>query len=622
MEPIGSNNQLVYNQTITKKAVQQQLADAAASKYEGMTVHEAIKTEVGFDGFSVVKIKGKFQHKDESTVIAGFYEAAEKKYFQFDVTWTATVKNQENNEEKTVEFSQAVYTNVEIPKGANIQEFEKAKEHAYDLAKSFELLQHNLVKLENPPKNYKEQIDAVKNNSIILFKKMEENREAPLGSLMKGHRAVNLQPRTLEGIVLSYFSNRVSEAGQNAIFRQSYKHKNVILDPSANTLLARFEAMERSGDHVKLQEEEKQSYINFLKEKGEIYRNAFINHTRAASAELRSVENASKGEEVQGLKRQYQELKDQALEKPGIVGTQNPDLVQKQLEAQRQKQLTQLEKDIFVKAGIPQAEAKLDEMKKLKSDYINIYKQIGSYNSEDLELQEMVAKVDVFENQLHLIDEEIKGAKSFCLAPLVRLVPAAENEAAPEVSQQIARPEELARTAAQQVTIPAEKPKMEFVLEKVETQANIQKGKSLVSTIQDWFTSWRNVPAPPIQTVEATAPQPTSEPSKIYEKAVKNALGELMEKNGAGEEEMKKIEGFSEADAETKLREYFLKEVKDLLNVPDSSYKNALRELMEKNEASEEEMKEIEGLSEANAKAELKKYLSEKARDLLKKHGM
>ncbi len=137
-------------------------------EFEGKTVFEAISMQAKADGTikegdtpKITKLIGHFPKEGEN-IIADHYTEGNKKYFKFDVTWKATVND------KSVEFTQVIYTSIEIP--ADDSKLQKASKDAYEVAKSYELLQRNLKQTGSSP-----ELRAIQTNALISFEKKTPN---------------------------------------------------------------------------------------------------------------------------------------------------------------------------------------------------------------------------------------------------------------------------------------------------------------------------------------------------------------------------------------------------------------------------------------------------------------
>jgi len=135
---------------------------------KGKTVFEAITMQAKADGAiragdtpSISKLVGHFP-KEGDNVVADYYMEGDKKFFKFDVTWKATVND------KDVEFTQVIYTSIEIPTDG--LKLKGASNQAYEVAKSYELLQRNLTE-----KLITSDIKAIRQNALVSFEKTTPN---------------------------------------------------------------------------------------------------------------------------------------------------------------------------------------------------------------------------------------------------------------------------------------------------------------------------------------------------------------------------------------------------------------------------------------------------------------
>lgn len=153
--------------------------------FKGKTVFEAITMQAKADETikeddnpRISKLVGHFP-KEGDSIMADHYMEGDKKFFKFDVTWKATVND------KSVEFTQVIYTSIEIP--ADDSKLKGASNQAYEVAKSYELLQRNLTE-----KLITSDIKAIRDNALISFEKTTPN-------LNIANYKVSYIPKTLSG---------------------------------------------------------------------------------------------------------------------------------------------------------------------------------------------------------------------------------------------------------------------------------------------------------------------------------------------------------------------------------------------------------------------------------------
>jgi hypothetical protein len=151
-----------------------------SSKFEGKTVYEAIALQSGIQAsdLKIEKIKGKFE-KDSynaDSIIASSYKMGGKEYFKFEVEWEVKVEGVKG----PIKFKQDIFTNMEIPP-LDSPSHESAKSEAFQVAKSYELIQKSLAKkpdsISTP--TYDAQVDVLKRNNHISFQKVYENSKNP-----------------------------------------------------------------------------------------------------------------------------------------------------------------------------------------------------------------------------------------------------------------------------------------------------------------------------------------------------------------------------------------------------------------------------------------------------------
>lgn len=225
----------------------------------GKTVYEAIKItgNIPDDNFQITKLKGKFPRDDlnPGTVIADSYKIDGKQYFKFDVVWDVEIADRE-----PIQFTQEIFTSVKIP--SNSQDLEYAKQKAYQLAKSYELIQKNLVVVKRPAnlsdEVYNSQVSALKKESQISFQNdSSQSVNNPSQSKIFEMLAYSSQSRTplyltkekTNKATQVVFSRIESMSNQKIILRgentnspseQVEESKMEVTDPRAEDLMAMF----------------------------------------------------------------------------------------------------------------------------------------------------------------------------------------------------------------------------------------------------------------------------------------------------------------------------------------------------------------------------------------------
>jgi hypothetical protein len=184
---VGPNPNIV-NMNNQKPQFPQKPANAPnkSVNFEGKTVHEAIVIQALEKGLNVTnlkidKLKGKFP-KDEqnlNAIVADRYKIGNNEYFKFQVEWEVKISGLD----EPIKFKQDIFTNVLIPHQSSTK-FESAKTEAFEIAKSYELIQKNLVKKPDSFDDtaHKKQIDALKTNNQISFQKIFEDAAKPESS--------------------------------------------------------------------------------------------------------------------------------------------------------------------------------------------------------------------------------------------------------------------------------------------------------------------------------------------------------------------------------------------------------------------------------------------------------
>ena len=163
----GANPQIPVNLfSVSTEPVKTETPKTPLQKkdFEGKTVFQAISMQAKADGTikegdipKITKLVGHFPKEGEN-IIADHYIEGDKKYFKFDVTWKATVNDE------SVEFTQVIYTSIEIP--ADGSKLQDASKQAYEVAKSYELLQRNLKQT-----GASSGLRAIQTNALISFEK-------------------------------------------------------------------------------------------------------------------------------------------------------------------------------------------------------------------------------------------------------------------------------------------------------------------------------------------------------------------------------------------------------------------------------------------------------------------
>lgn len=186
-----------------------------------------------------------------------------------DVKWKATLTDA-NHQPKTIEFTQTVFTSVKIPKegGADLEsvrKYESAKQDAFQLAKSYELIQRNLTIQPNNDPDIRAQIDALKNNNRISFQK-------PAGNLQANHKVSDFRVYSGRTEITSSFQ---TAARTNNFCLEKFREmeanhapKKIIL-PEGSSKLAKFEHMQRRGETAEtVNSPLRDEYAEYLDSKG------------------------------------------------------------------------------------------------------------------------------------------------------------------------------------------------------------------------------------------------------------------------------------------------------------------------------------------------------------------
>lgn len=242
----------------------------------GLTTFEAIKevarsNDIVLRGHVVItELKGEFSEGDAPIEAKVHVGRDGKEYFSFDVKWKATVTDANDNQPKTIEFTQTVFTSVKIPKGDktdldSVRKYESAKQDAFKLAKSYELIQRHLTVQPNNDPDIRTQIDALKTNNRISFQK-------PQGNLQVNHKISEYKVYSGNVEITSSFQTaartnnfcleRFRDMGANPVA------KKIIL-PEGSSKLATFEHMQRRNVIVDtLQPPLKDEYEAYIDSKG------------------------------------------------------------------------------------------------------------------------------------------------------------------------------------------------------------------------------------------------------------------------------------------------------------------------------------------------------------------
>lgn len=263
---------------------QQQVLD-----HTGVSTYFAIRREFEAqhnvstaDDLKFSKVSGKFS-KDNGDVIADTYNQDGKAYFKFDVTWTAVAGESPN--EKSVSFQQTIFTSIKVPSGTNPQEYENAKQKAYQVAKSYELIQKNLVKPENPRENYNDQINIIKSQNKLLFAK-----DTTSGISDRGHEVITYKAMAEGGHPVLYTAIKTNEQGILLVeYAKKMANQSVVLKGNesvsrerflprshdADTPLANFERLERSQSTDPVPDNMREGFTAHLKDRIQKYDRTF-----------------------------------------------------------------------------------------------------------------------------------------------------------------------------------------------------------------------------------------------------------------------------------------------------------------------------------------------------------
>jgi|GEM_PF-2916667 len=265
---------------------------------EGKTVYEAIHiTANTSDNLQITKLKGKFQ-KDETNhdiVIADSYTVEGKKFFKFIVDWEAKIEGKTD----PVIFSQTIFTNVEIPEKGSIQDLEYAEKKAYQLAKSYELIQKNIVK--RPPnikdEDYKKQVDTLKSQNLISFKKDE--------SIKSKHQFSELKAESNN--VPLYLSKEKTDKTSRQLFLRLdlIPNQKIILRGGSGINLADFQNKEARGIKASEHDQEYKKHLD-LQSKGA--KNRFEKHAQSSASKQESVANIRNTDQFKKAKADYLKL--------------------------------------------------------------------------------------------------------------------------------------------------------------------------------------------------------------------------------------------------------------------------------------------------------------------------
>lgn len=261
MEPFNSlhSQPFISVERVDNPIKENQAPERQENSLVGKTVFEAIKItgKIPDDNFQITKLKGEFPRDDNNpdAVIADSYKIDGKQYFKFDVVWKVKIEGRD-----PIQFSQEIFTSVKIP--SNSQDLEYAKQKAYQLAKSYELIQKNLVVVKRPAnlsdEVYNSQVSALKRESQISFQKdSSQTVNNPSQSKIFDMLAYSSQSRTplyltkekTNKATQVVFSRIESMSNQKIILRgentnspseQVEESKMEVADPGVEDLMAMF----------------------------------------------------------------------------------------------------------------------------------------------------------------------------------------------------------------------------------------------------------------------------------------------------------------------------------------------------------------------------------------------
>lgn len=252
---------------------------------EGLTTFEAISqvSKIPKEDLKIENIEGSFEKSGNDDVLVGISKVGEDCFFKFEVLFKVDLKKPDGSLEK-VEFKQTVFTTVKVPMGSDPQLFEAAKNKAYQAAKSYELLQHNLkdsiANIKTNSKDEKEiqrvklfqnEISKLKSESMIYFT-FKDQGDSPLIS----RDFSILKAETIRSnIPLDQIMQKVSDVGEKFFSskRKEGIHKiEVKADELSETIPCyKYDKMEKGQMAVPQSDPEKESFKKYLKGKSAVH---------------------------------------------------------------------------------------------------------------------------------------------------------------------------------------------------------------------------------------------------------------------------------------------------------------------------------------------------------------
>lgn len=208
------------------EAVMSALIDAGKAKPG--TPFEAVMSVVNdpsSQGLSKLKLNGKFEQQDGTfggeEAVADIHLSGDRAYFKFNLMWVVQAEDKNKNA-VTVYVKQEIFTNVEIP--ANTSELAEAKQRAFKLAKSFELLQKMAITNKSNPSFTKENLEEIKKLATLTFPKVKVPDSA--GNMTES-KFVKLQDANIQLDSFYTEAKKTVDVAKQGLSKERYYSENI-----------------------------------------------------------------------------------------------------------------------------------------------------------------------------------------------------------------------------------------------------------------------------------------------------------------------------------------------------------------------------------------------------------
>lgn len=373
--------------------------DGTPKDLEDMSVYNAIGVVAHETGgqFTVKEIKGHFSETKGAHPEAIVDE--QDGNFKFNVRFEAKIMT-ESGQEKTVTFVQTIFTDVKAPTGYNLQEFENAKKEAYQIAKSYELIQRNLAPPPTPANMTDAQnrtMDVLKREKNIAFVKAE-------GPSLSSHTIVPLKAFTVDSRTELPLTAKKTDQATGATFDRIaiMERKEITCKPNLGVPLSIYENHLSSGPRLptKPTDEDLIEYPKFLESKLVQHESKFNERYDQALTEVRSVNAKLGSEAVVNLKNEYLRLQ------------------QDNQNGQNDHRLNVLKEKIFAESGISNLEASQLQLYQFHKQQDNVQLQLIDFdenrtsNLDQRALSEYNKTQSLWETIQELKDKALQSAPS------------------------------------------------------------------------------------------------------------------------------------------------------------------------------------------------------------------